>query len=209
VNHPSIHSRSARHRTGPAIGIRRDGRHLGLCPLLAVALLLSLGIALRSDVARAEAGADEHAAAMKSLDEQVQEIKSEVLAIGAELSNLEERLLYPSNSQVAVFVSIGEGETLELDSIRLSIDGELVTQYVYSWKELEALRRGGVQRLHTGNVTTGEHRLEVVVASGSGRNERKESSHSFVFEKRVEPALVGIELGGRAAGDASISLGSW
>ena len=90
-------------------------------------------------------------------------------------------------------------------SIRLSIDGELVTQYVYSWKELEALRRGGVQRLHTGNVTTGEHRLEVVVASGSGRNERKESSHSFVFE----PALVGIELGGRAAGDASISLGSW
>jgi hypothetical protein len=37
---------------------------------------------------------------IRSLDGQVQEIKSDILSIAAELGNLEERLLYPSNTQV-------------------------------------------------------------------------------------------------------------
>jgi hypothetical protein len=100
---------------------------------------------------------------MRGLDEEVQEIKSDVLRISQELSRLEEKLLYPSGTQVAVFVELGKGDPLRLDAVRLQIDGQLVAHYIYSFKELEALRKGGVQRLYVGNVTTGEHQLEVLV----------------------------------------------
>ena len=67
---------------------------------------------------------------MRSLDGQVQEIKSDVLSIASELSNLEERLLYPSNTQIAVFVSIADDETFRLDAVQIEINGELATHHI-------------------------------------------------------------------------------
>jgi len=100
---------------------------------------------------------------IKGLDEQVQEIKSDVLGIAAELNQLEEKLLYPSNTQVAVFVSLTSGETFRLDSVEIQLDGEPVAHHLYTFKELEALRKGGVQRIYAGNVRSGEHHLQVRV----------------------------------------------
>jgi hypothetical protein len=100
---------------------------------------------------------------LRGLDEQVQEIKSDVLSIAEELSRLEEKLLYPSGTQVAIFVALAQGDQLRLDAVRLQIDGQLVAHHIYSAKELEALRKGGVQRIHVGNVSTGDHQLEVLV----------------------------------------------
>ena len=146
---------------------------------------------------------------MQSLDEQVQEIKSDVLGIAAELSRLEERLLYPSNTQVAVFVSLAEGETLRLDSVQIQIDGELVAHHIYSFKELEALQKGGVQRIYTGNVSTGEHRLEVSVAGKLSSGTDLAATESFSFSKDVEPKRVGLTLAAGDSGAASIRLGAW
>jgi type II secretory pathway pseudopilin PulG len=146
---------------------------------------------------------------MQSLDEQVQEIKSDVLSIAAELGRLEEKLLYPSNTQVAVFVSLEEGETLQLDSVRIQIDGELAVHHIYSFKELEALQKGGVQRIYTGNVATGEHRLEVSVSGKSSSGKDVSGSQTFTFSKDVEPKLVGISLARQDFGDVGIRLGSW
>lgn len=144
---------------------------------------------------------------MQSLDEQVQEIKSDVLGIGAELRNLEERLIYPSNTQLAVFVSLAEGDALRLDSVQVEIDGELVAHHIYSFKELEALQKGGVQRIYTGNIPTGEHRLDVAVAGKLPNSADFSESESFTFDKDVEPKLVGLTLGG--SGSPSIELGGW
>jgi hypothetical protein len=141
---------------------------------------------------------------MRSLDEQVQEIKSDVLGIAAELSRLEERLLYPSNTQISVFVSLAEGETLRLDSVQIQIDGELAAHHIYSFKELEALQKGGVQRIYTGNVPTGEHQIEVTFA-GMLSGKDLGSTQSFPFTKEVEPKLVGITLGG----EAGVQVGGW
>jgi hypothetical protein len=146
---------------------------------------------------------------MQSLDEQVQEIKSDVLSIAAELSRLEERLLYPSNTQVALFVSLAEGETFRLDSVQIQIDGELVAHHIYSFKELEALQKGGVQRIYTGNIPTGEHQLEVSVSGQLPGGRDFSGIESFGFSKDVEPKLVGITLAGRDSGAASIQLGGW
>jgi hypothetical protein len=146
---------------------------------------------------------------MQGLDEQVQEIKSDVLSIAAELSNLEEQLLYPSGTQVAVFVSLAEGETFRLDSLKIQIDDRLVAHHIYSFKELEALQKGGVQRIHTGNVPAGEHRLEVFLAGELPGGGEFHGTETFSFRKEVEPKLVGITLAGGASGSPSIQLGDW
>jgi hypothetical protein len=146
---------------------------------------------------------------MQGLDEQVQEIKSDVLSIAAELRSLEERLLYPSNTQVAVFVSLAEGESFRLDSVQIQIDGAPVARHIYSFKELEALQKGGVQRIYTGNVPTGEHRLEVSVAGKLPGGKDVRGTESFSLSKGVEPKLVEITLAGQESGAASIHLGGW
>src|SRR6188474_711118 len=113
---------------------------------IAVFAMLS---ALGNVVARAD---DAYREQMKGLDEQVQEVKSDVLSIAAELNQLQEKLLYPSDTHLAVFVALAKGEGFRLDSVQIQIDGQLAAQYVYSFKELEALQLGGVQRIYTGNV---------------------------------------------------------
>jgi hypothetical protein len=146
---------------------------------------------------------------MRGLDDQVQDIKSDVLSIGQELNRLEEKLLYPSGTQVSIFVSVAKGDQMRLDAVRLQIDGELVAQHVYSFKELDALRKGGVQRIYIGNVTTGDHKLEVVMdgkLEGAADFSRTES---FTFNKEVKPRLLGLTLAGPRSGANSITLGSW
>lgn len=145
---------------------------------------------------------------MRSLDEQVQEIKSDVLGIAKDLSLLEERLLYPSNTQLAIFVALSAEEAFRLDAIRLEIDGELVAHYIYSFKELEALQNGGVQRVYTGNVVTGGHDLTVAVNGKLGNGRDFSSSESFSFDKGIDPQLLGLTLAARAGG-AAIELGDW
>lgn len=145
---------------------------------------------------------------MRSLDDQVQEIKSDVLGIAKDLSLLEERLLYPSGTQLAVFVAMGDEDEFRLDAVQLEIDGELATDYIYSFKELEALEDGGVQRLYTGNVPTGSHRLTVTANGKLPNGNEFHSTRSFDFQKNVEPKLLGLTLTA-GAGDASIELGDW
>jgi hypothetical protein len=114
---------------------------------------------------------------MRGLDEQIQEIKSDVLSISQELSRLEEKLLYPSGTQVAIFIALAKGDQMRLDAVRLQIDGQLVAHHIYSSKELEALRKSGVQRIYVGNVATGDHQLEVLV-DGSLRAARTSAAQN-------------------------------
>ena len=146
---------------------------------------------------------------MHGLDEQVQEIKSDVLGIASELDRLEEKLLYPSNTQLAVFVTLAEGASFRLDSVQIQIDGEAVAHHIYGFKELEALQKGGVQRIYTGNVPTGDHRLQVSVAGKRAGGSDFAGSESFGFKKEVEPKLLGITLAAQGSGDPSIQLGPW
>ena len=146
---------------------------------------------------------------VQSLDEQVQEIKSDVLAIAAELGNLEEKLLYPSDTQLAVFVSLSKGEPLEVDSARISLDGQLVAHHIYSFKELEALAKGGVQRIHTANVKSGSHQLEVAIAGRRGGDEPFDVVERFDFSKEVGPKRIGIRLTGGASADDTVTIEDW
>lgn len=133
---------------------------------------------------------------IKGLDEQVQDIKADVLAISSELLQLEEKLLYPSNTQLSLFVSFAPDDEFRLDALDIAIDGKVVTHHLYTHKEIEGLRNGGVQRIYTGNVRAGEHALELTLIDKSGSS--KTVSHTFT--KEVGPRLVEMTLSGPSIG---------
>ena len=154
-------------------------------------------------------GEEQSRSAMRSLDGQVQEIKSDVLSIASELNNLEERLLYPSNTQVSIFVALAPDETFRLDAVQLTIDGELATHHIYSFKELEALQKGGVQRIYTGNVPTGNHQIGVIVNGKLKNGNDFSESGDFSFSKGVKPKALGVTLAQPGFGSDTIQVGDW
>jgi len=101
------------------------------------------------------------------VDEQVQSLKSDVLDLNRDLFVLEQELLYPANTQVAVFVSMDAGTFFALDAVQLKIDGKEVANYLYTPRETHALVQGGVQRLYVGNLKVGKHEL-VAFFTGKG-----------------------------------------
>ncbi len=107
----------------------------------------------------------------RSLDARVQDLKKQAKALNRDLFILEEELLFPSNTQLAVFLSIDVGSYFRLDSVQLKIDDKVVANHLYTRRELDALQRGGVQRLWLGNVKSGEHEL-VATFTGPGPNNR-------------------------------------
>lgn len=147
-------------------------------------------------------------AQIKGLDEQVQEIKKDVLGISSELALLEEKLLYPSNTQVSLFVSFAKKGGFRLDAMDIKLDGKEVTHHVYTAKELDALRKNGVQRIYTGNIRTGEHQIDVSFLGKSmiGGDYRKTASYKI--RKGVSPKLVEIKLAGPGLGNA-IEFKEW
>jgi hypothetical protein len=145
----------------------------------------------------------------RSLDGQVQEIKSDVLNIAADLGNLEERLLYPSGTQIALFVALEEGDDFRLDAIQIAINDEVATQHIYSFKELDALQKGGVQRIYTGNVPTGDHRLSVTMSGKLANGKDFSETDDFSFAKGVAPKALGITLAGPGLGSDPIRVGDW
>ena len=134
-----------------------------------VAPLVSDSVVAMSQSADADAARERQQ--FRSLDEDVQALKKEVLDLNRDLFLLEEELLFPANSQVAFFISMDVGEYFSLDSVSLKIDGKEVANYLYTDREIGALRRGGVHRVHMGNLKTGEHEL-IAIFTGKGPNVR-------------------------------------
>jgi len=135
--------------------------------------------------AAAAPDAGEPPADTRALDETVQDLKKDVVDLNKELFVLEEELLFPANTQVAVFVSMDIGEFFALDSLTLKIDNKEVANYLYTPREAEALLKGGVHRVYLGNLKVGEHQL-VAFFSGKGPNERDyKRGANLKFEKGV------------------------
>ncbi len=134
-----------------------------------------------------------------SLDAEVQDLKNAVLDLNRELFMLEEELLYPANTQVAVFLSMDVGEFFALDSVQLKVDGKAVTNYLYTEREVTALHRGGVQQLFLGNLKTGEHEL-VAIFSGVGPHGRDyRRGATLEFEKQIGAKFVELQISDKAS----------
>jgi hypothetical protein len=127
--------------------------------------------AVPPDTEKVEAAEAETRNEFRALDQDIQSLKKEVLDLNRDLFLLEEELLFPANSQVAFFVSLDVGEYFDLDSVQLTIDGKEVANYLYTEREVDALARGGVHRVHMANLKAGRHEL-VAVFTGAGPHSR-------------------------------------
>ena len=133
----------------------------------------------------------------RALDEQIQDLKQSVVDLNRDLFVLEEELLFPANTQVAVFVSMDVGAFFALDSVTLRIDNREVSNYLYTPREVAALVKGGVQRLYVGNLRAGAHEL-VALFSGKGPNQRDyRRGASVKFEKGVGAKYLELKISDR------------
>jgi hypothetical protein len=169
-----------------------------LWPLLLAAQAASSGAATPAVVDPAPAPAPAPAAAApaggtaaatesgtRALDEQIQGLKKDVVDLNKDLFVLEEELLFPANTQVAVFVSMDVGDFFALDSVTLKIDNHDVSNYLYTPREVSALLKGGVQRLYVGNLKAGQHEL-LAFFNGKGPHDRDyRRAANIRFEKGV------------------------
>ncbi len=129
-----------------------------------------------------------------SLDEDIQSLKQDVIALNRDLFILEEELLYPANTRLAVFVSLDVGEFFKLDSVQLKVDDKVVSSYLYTQREVDALHRGGIQRLYMGNLKAGEHEL-VAIYTGMGPNDRDyRRGASLVINKSLGAKYVELKI---------------
>ncbi len=169
-----------------AMGARRRTR-AGL--LLAMAgLLLAAG-----------SRAAEPAQELRSVDQDVQALKKQLVDLNRDLFRLEEELLYPASTQVAVFVSVDVGTFFALDSVTLKLDDKEVANYLYTEREVEALHRGGVQKLYVGNLKAGEHEI-VAFFSGKGPHDRDyRRGATLRFDKNIGARYVELRISDRAA----------
>jgi len=150
---------------------------------------LALADAQSVEVDEAQARAE-----FRSLDGDVQSLKKEVLDLNRDLFLLEEELLFPANSQVAFFISMDVGEYFDLDAINLKIDGKDVSNYLYTEREVGALHRGGVHRMHMENLKVGDHEL-VAVFTGKGPNVRDyRRGATMNFSKGIGAKYVELEI---------------
>ena len=160
---------------------------------LFVTLLLA---AFASGMLRAD---PEAATSAQALDAEVEDLKQQVLELNRELFILEEELLFPANTQVAVFVSMDVGNFFALDSVELKVDEQDVSSYLYTEREVQALFRGGVQRLYIGNLPAGEHEL-VAFFTGKGPHGRDyRRGATLVFEKSLGPKFIELRIDDTAA----------
>jgi hypothetical protein len=133
----------------------------------------------------------------RGLDTEIQELKKDVVDLNKDLFILEEELLFPANTQVAVFLSVDVGQFFGLDSVQLKIDRKEVINYLYTPREVEALLKGGVQRLYLGNLKVGGHEL-VAFFNGKGPNERAyKRGASLRFEKGVGAKYLELKIDDR------------
>jgi len=129
-----------------------------------------------------------------TLDGRVQDVKSDVIKLNRDLLVLEEELLFPANTQVALFVSMDVGKMFELDSVQIKLDDKVVAAYLYTPLEVAALHRGGVQRVWLGNLKTGEHEL-VAYFTGKGPHDRDYKRGATVkFDKGTEAKYIELRI---------------
>ena len=142
----------------------------------------------------AEAQAADSRAGFRALDKDVQSLKKEVLDLNRDLFLLEEELLFPANSQVAFFISMDVGEYFDLDSVSLKIDGKEVSNYLYTEREVGALLRGGVHRVHMGNLKVGDHEMIAVFTGKGPHNRDYRRGATMTFNKGIGAKYLELEI---------------
>jgi hypothetical protein len=178
------------------VSVLRSFAALAMCSLVlaADAQTKLAAAASAAPAAPAATAAPAAPASPAGLDERVQQAKSDVIKLNRDLLVLEEELLFPASTQVALFVSMDVGKLFELDSVQIKLDDKLVANHLYTPMEVQALHRGGVQRIYLGNLKTGSHEI-VAFFTGKGPHDRDYKRGATIkFDKGASAGYVELRI---------------
>ena len=128
------------------------------------------------------------------LNQQVEDLKKAALNLNRDLLLLEEELLFPGSTQVAVFVSMDVGEFFQLDAVKVKIDDQTIGSHLYTEKQVDALARGGIQRLYVGNIKSGSHQISAFFTGKGPQGRDYKRAAEMTFEKTTDPALIELKI---------------
>lgn len=128
------------------------------------------------------------------LDRDLEALKQETLSLNRDLLILEEELLYPASSQLAVYLSMDVGEFFELDSVRLQLGEQMLASELYTAQQVDALYRGGVQRLYLGNLRSGEHEISAFFTGRGPRGEDYKRAARLTVDKTQRPLVLELRI---------------
>ncbi len=133
-------------------------------------------------------------APQQGLDNRIQDLKNEVLELNRDLFILEEDLLFPANTQFTIFLSMDMGKLFALDSVEVKINDKLVASHLYTEREVKALQRGGVQRLHIGNLPTGRHQMVAYFTGKGPHNRDYRRGATVIINKTSAPKYIELRI---------------
>ena len=128
------------------------------------------------------------------LDDEIQSLKKEVLNVNRELFMIEEDILYPESTQFTVFLSLDIGDFFDLDSVQIRIDDKIVTNYLYTRREIAALKKGGVQRLYQSNLKSGDHEMTAFLIGKGPHGRDYKRGVTRVINKALSPLSVELKI---------------
>lgn len=152
---------------------------------------------------------DTYPSRFHSLDERIKTLKKDMVDLSREFSSLEDELLFPSQTQVAVFVSVAADTAVDLDAVTLAMDEREVASHLYSPREVNALQRGGVQRLYIGNLTRGEHALSAHFLGKDAHGHDIRGDTSVTFTKKNSSEFIELTIGSGADRTAAFRVKQW
>lgn len=161
--------------------IRTQGRTLGLC--WGILLLLTALVARAEEPQAPERN-------IEAMDVKIQQLKDDILDLNTRIFRLQEELLYPEDSSIVVFLSVDGGNYFSLDSVKLTLDDTMVTSYLYTDREVTALKKGGIQRLYMGNAKSGDHRFEAIFTGKGPQGQDYKRAETIPIAKQKGAAFV-------------------
>ena len=166
---------------------------------LFITALTILFVFITVATAGVEESKSDDAQEFQNLDQDIQELKQEVLELNRDLYILEEELLYPSNTQVAVFVSVDVGDFFDLDSVQVVLNEKIVANYLYTEREVDALLRGGVHQIYIGNLPSGEHELVAYFVGRGPQGRDFKRGANRIIDKGLGAKYVELKITDRTA----------
>jgi hypothetical protein len=128
------------------------------------------------------------------LAQQLEQLKSQVLQLNRELFILEEDLLFPASTQVALFVSVDTGKFFAIDSVEVKINDKDVAGFLYTKRQREALEQGGIQKLYLGNLKIGQYQLTAIFTGVDPEGRMVKRATEYQFEKDDETLMIELKI---------------
>lgn len=159
-----------------------------LLACFAISVCFAATVQAEEESTPAEGGAE------SSLSQEVEQLKKSALELNRDLLILEEELLFPSSTQLALFLSVDVGHYFRLDSVKIKVDDELVASHLYTDRQNHALIKGGIQRLYLGNVKSGKHEITAIFTGLGPDNREYTRGATMLFEKDEDPKMIEVRV---------------